>query len=182
MEFVKIHDGDLNHVLDCLKRDPKCAHQCAKGPWTPLQVAAKSNKLEIVKALLSLKELDPNVTHESINKTPLHLAVERQHSRIVRLLLRDDRVNAEALEEALVASDDTENLRYLRMMMKSFTVRFSVKIQYNPSPLQPLTPPPPQCPVWPKHSSRRRRGRTRRLGGGESPRCHVDGGGRLEAD
>jgi len=54
--------------------------------WTPLQMAANKNKIEVLKAVLARKP-DMNVRHEMSKNTALHLAAMNGNKQAVELLL-----------------------------------------------------------------------------------------------
>ncbi|KIH54203.1 ankyrin repeat protein [Ancylostoma duodenale] len=54
--------------------------------WTPLMIAASAGRVEVVRYLLSLSEVDVN--HRNNNRqTALHYAASKNHAEIVHLLL-----------------------------------------------------------------------------------------------
>jgi len=53
--------------------------------WTPLHFAANEGHLEIIKLLLTQKDVRPNSVSKA-NRTPLHLACIRGHTSIARAL------------------------------------------------------------------------------------------------
>ena len=62
---------------------------------TPLVIASYYGKVEAVKFLLTLKDVDPNLG-TAYGATPLHFAAHRGHLDVVNILLADRRVKVNA--------------------------------------------------------------------------------------
>jgi uncharacterized protein len=67
-----LSDGDLKVVQKTIKEDPKAVNEKSFG-WTPLQMAANKNQVEIVNYLMS-KGADLNYLHPIAQHTAFHLA------------------------------------------------------------------------------------------------------------
>ena len=54
--------------------------------WTPLHLACYKGKIDSVKLLLNVTDIDVNINHEKFG-TPLHIACQKSYVKIVSLLL-----------------------------------------------------------------------------------------------
>ena len=90
-------DNNLHYLLDALcKSCPKQINQLWNG-WTPLHRTC-CRGLECAKILLSQPEIDVNVAGE-LGRTPLLRAAAAGDHDLFKLLLEDERVNANLAEE-----------------------------------------------------------------------------------
>ena len=71
----------------------------AKDSFTSLHLAVEADDLEIVKLLVTVKEVDVNAQGGNKKLTPLHIAVKNRRLDIIRFLATNERVNIEAVNK-----------------------------------------------------------------------------------
>ena len=76
---------------------------------TALGIAARAGNLELIRALLIHRNIDPNLENRWL-ESPLVLAAKGAHARVVDALLADQRMDAHSLRAALWSAND-ENVR-----------------------------------------------------------------------
>ncbi|VDM59304.1 unnamed protein product [Angiostrongylus costaricensis] len=78
--------GCLPILQFSISQDKSAADRPDAMGWTPLMIAASAGRLEIVRHLLSLPDVDVN--HRNLNLlTPLHYACSKNHALIAHMLL-----------------------------------------------------------------------------------------------
>lgn len=63
------------------------------GTCTPLTIAAYNGSIDVLRTLLVNESIEPNRLDSRHYRTPLHWAVHRKHSSIVRALIKDPRIS-----------------------------------------------------------------------------------------
>jgi ankyrin repeat protein len=63
--------------------------------YTPLHIAARDGKINLVKKLLLYSNIDVNNAENGYDMTPLHLAAEKGYIDIVKALLKQPGINPE---------------------------------------------------------------------------------------
>jgi len=87
----------MKDLLDVEIQKDLVADLNCKGPdsWHALHYAANEGRLEIVEYLLSKPKIDASPL-TSMKRTPLHLAAQRGHSAICKLLCEVEKVNLDS--------------------------------------------------------------------------------------
>jgi uncharacterized protein len=81
-----LSDGDMKVVQKIIKDDPKAVNEKSFG-WTPLQMAANKNQIEVVKYLMS-KGADLNYLHPIAQHTAFHLAAFNGYTEMMKALAK----------------------------------------------------------------------------------------------
>ncbi|KAJ1364062.1 hypothetical protein KIN20_024059 [Parelaphostrongylus tenuis] len=120
-----------------ISQDKTAADRSDTMGWTPLMIAASAGRVEIVRYLLSLSDVDVN--HRNLNRqTPLHYAASKNHPVVTHLLLgagadpnASDKYGATPLHRAASQGHD----RIVHMLLAQPNIRVDVKDSEGNTPL-----------------------------------------------
>jgi len=91
--FWASYNGELEKVESlCSDSALNINWQYSQGGFTPLSVACEKGHVGVVKYLLSLKGIDPNM-QQNEGATPSFVACQQGHKEVVSLLLADPRID-----------------------------------------------------------------------------------------
>ncbi|ROT77459.1 Ankyrin repeat and protein kinase domain-containing protein 1 [Penaeus vannamei] len=89
--FKAVEDGDVVKVQELIQ-DTGAAVRKNKSRCTLLHTAASHNQADVVMFLLKL--ISPNITNEE-GQTPAHVAAEKGHTQVLKLLMSDSDFDAD---------------------------------------------------------------------------------------
>jgi uncharacterized protein len=101
-----VTEGKLKVVEKYVKADQKVVNEATFG-WSPLQMAANRNQIEVVKYLLS-KGADINYIHPVAHHTAFHLAALNGHEELLKYLA------AQGADVNIKLKADVSLIRYFR--------------------------------------------------------------------
>ncbi len=100
LELIRaIKNNDIAQVQDSLSSLFADVNAKDETEATPLHIAVKQGRTEIVKTLLAAPDIDINAK-DAAEETPLHIAVKHNHAEIIKVLLAAPGIDVNAKSEA----------------------------------------------------------------------------------